>query len=247
MTVYRVFCDESGRHGGASALALGGVILPHQNERQIVKEVDEWRDLASMSAELKWTKVSSGKLKEYKQFVDLFGNHSRQRSIAFRSAVWRNDEIDYKKHHKGSEELGFYKFYYQLLLHSFGKFIKKDDDGLVVLLDQLNSNYPLEDLRRFLNYGMKKTYGLNANVVRSIEPIDSKSHSLVQMADVLTGAIAFQCEGRHNNPSARVSKKQLASHVAKTFRLKDMTRTTPYSMRSFGIWRFRFKEKKEAP
>jgi hypothetical protein len=55
-----------------------------------------------------------------------------------------NHQINHQKFNQGDKEIGFYKFYYQLLFHCFGRrYYLKDDDRFILHLDSRSTNYKL--------------------------------------------------------------------------------------------------------
>jgi len=115
-----VYCDES-RQTQDRFMVFGGIIVPDQNIEPFDQAMSLWRRSHRMSAELKWTKVSNQKRAEYRALVDLFFSVAGAGSLSFRSVVFDTADIDYHEYHRGDKELGFYKFFYQFLLHDFGR------------------------------------------------------------------------------------------------------------------------------
>src|SRR5687768_14187992 len=102
-------------------MVLGGILIPRDGVEGFNQSMAKYRSETKMFAELKWKKVSSGKLREYVRFVDYFFAQNNTDKVHFHSIIIDNTQVDHRQHNKGDKELGFYKFYYQLLLHSFGK------------------------------------------------------------------------------------------------------------------------------
>lgn len=227
-------------------MVLGGIILPNEALAPFSKAMEMWRQSNGMLAELKWTKVSGQKFAEYKSLIDFF--FSVAGVMRFRSVVFDTTEIDYATYHKGDKELGFYKFFYQFLLHEFGKYATSDEHRLLVHFDQRVSKIKFSTLYTILNRGICKKYGRNANVVRHIDAVDSKKCDVIQMADVLMGAVGYHWNDCHLRPGARQAKVALADYIAKKANLLSLKEKTPWSMKHFGIWSFKFAgRKKKAP
>ena len=129
---------------------------------------------------------------------------------------------------------------YQFLLHSFGDYLGIKD-RCIVTLDQRNTKYyKLSTLWAILNNGLKKKYGHKENPVRFIRPIDSKKHDLIQLSDVIIGAIGFEMNGLHREPNASPGKIALARYISRRAKLVNLQRPTRRGSRDFGIWHFRF-------
>ncbi len=197
----------------------------------------EWREKSNMVRELKWTKVSRGKINEYKSLVDLFFMLCKSRRISFRSMVVDTSEIDYNRHHGGDKELGFYKFYYMFLLHKFGKFAVDTGRPLVIFLDRRTSSYSLTKFRTILNNGINKKFGGHGQLIRDVQAIDSKQADALQIADVLMGAIGYHYNDLHIAPGASEAKIELAGYIARKAGFTSLKIETSYSMKHFQIWK----------
>ncbi len=227
-------------------MVLGGVIVASEKLADLLSTLHAWRQKHGMTAELKWTKVSKGKLEEYKAFVDAFFAAAQDDIIHFKSAVFACGDIDYKSYHDGNVELGFYKLFYQLLVHRFGPYVPGMGDRLVIHLDERSSSYNLSDLRDFLRSGIGRWYSASHNSVASVEAMNSKTHehaTIMQITDVLIGAIGWHWNQLELAPGASVAKQALATHIADRALLGSLRVNTPRSARRFNIWRFQFKKK----
>lgn len=222
-------------------MVYGGIITPDENVERFDGLLAAWRDTNKMHSEMKWAKVSKGKLYEYLSFVDFFFDHASENHWHFKSVVFDTHQIDYKTHHDGDEELGFYKFYYHFLLYKFAPYAKDDTHKLWVYIDQKSTTKErLTDLRRALNAGIRKKFGRTCDVVRAVEPRVSHDCELIQLADVLMGAIAYHCNGCHKADNAAQHRCLLADHIATRSGIQNLAQSTPRGKSDFEIWRFNF-------
>jgi hypothetical protein len=101
---------------------------------------DDYRDLYAMHAELKWRKVSRSKLAECKRFLDYFLTLNTADQLHFKCIVLDTHQFDHRRFNAGDTEIGFYKFYYQLLLKCFGRFdcTAMKPARFIALLDETN-------------------------------------------------------------------------------------------------------------
>jgi len=235
--LFHIYCDES-RQTKHRYMMFGGIIVRYNDIPLLESTIKNWRENAKMYAELKWTKVSKGKLDNYKSLVDLFFSLASENRLAFKSVVFDTSQIDYKRHFGGDKELGFYTFMYEFLLHQFGKYAVSDAHRLLVFLDERSSNYSLSTLRSLLNEGICKDYGRTVNVVRSIEPLDSHKSDFLQLADILMGAIGYHYNGCHLEPNASAAKKELANHIAGKLSIRELTQEMLSGREDFEIWQY---------
>jgi len=96
--------------------------------------------------------------------------------------------------HKNDRELGFYKFYYQLLQHWIFEF-----NSYNIFCDVKSNRDPqrLHELKRVLN---------NSNLssgISTVQSLPSKQVVLIQLSDLLLGAASSRLNGTINSGSAK--------------------------------------------
>lgn len=241
--IYHVYCDES-RQSKDRYMVIGGTIIPSDNVEQFNKTMQEYRTEQKMFSELKWSKVTNQKLTEYKRFVEYFFALNNTDNLHFHCIIIDNHQVDHKKYNKGDKELGFYKFYYQLLLHCFGKRYYREDgnDRFIVHLDYRTTHYSLNTLKTVLNRGIKKKYSVDTSPFVSIEPRESKKSELIQINDIILGAIGFQKNGYDLLAGTRDSKKELAKYIAEQAGLPGLRQNSPWGKIRFTIWNFNLRK-----
>jgi len=239
MTCY-IFCDES-RQSQHRYMILGGIIINSKYIETFNNTMQKFRHDFNMKAELKWTKVSTDKLEEYKKFVDYFFALNDTDFAHFHCLILDTHQINHKKYNKGDSDLGFYKFYYQLLLHSFGnRYCSRGVESLVVCLDERTSKYLLSDLRDILNNGIYKKYGIVTSPFKSVEAKDSKKSDVMQINDIILGAIGYHKNGYHLLSGSKQAKVELANHIAQKAGLAILGESSRFAVRRFTTWNFRF-------
>ncbi len=241
--LYHIYCDES-RQSHDRFMVLGGLLIEAQDVPKFHATMQQFREETRMFAELKWSKVSQQKLAEYRRFLEYFFALLNTDQLHHHCLILDNHQINHRKFNKGDKELGFYKFYYQLLLHSFGhKYCRlKEGDRFLVHLDQRQTHYKLGTLKTVLNHGMRKRYQIPTNPFRSVEPKDSKKDDLIQLTDLILGAIGFEKNGYDLLPGAKASKKDLVRFIAAGAGLPNLKDNSPRSNQRFTIWNFRLQK-----
>ena len=178
---FEVYCDENhpelftSTKPTAKYLMIGSLWLPADIRPDIKAKITKLRQEYNIWGEIKWNKVSPSSLNFYKALIDLFQSYGEQ--LRFRCIAV--DAKQFKKDYcQEDSELGFYKFYYQVLHHwilDFNRYqifcdIKTNRD-----LTRLNV------LKQCLN---------NANITSEITAIQSLPSSqvvLIQLSDLLLG------------------------------------------------------------
>jgi hypothetical protein len=116
---WEIYCDES-RHDllanpqPGEYFLLGSLWLPSSQRLQVREDIRALREKHHVWGEFKWTKVSPNKVVFYKDLIELF---HRSEGVSFRAIAVHSSDIDLDKYHGSDSELGYYKFYYQLLHH----------------------------------------------------------------------------------------------------------------------------------
>lgn len=126
------------------------------------------------------------------------------------------------------------------MLHCFGRFAK-EDSRYIVLFDERYTKYKLGTLKIILNRGIRKKHNIGSDVIRSVEPRESKGNNLIQVADILIGAIGFQKNGFDLIAGSSPSKRELSRYIASQAGLENLIEDTKWGQYRFMIWNFRLK------
>jgi len=216
-----------------SAMIVSGDNLP-----SVLGEIANWRQAENMHREIKWTKVKNQYERKYLSLIDLFHRLSQQDRIHFTAVVFDKRKINYKKFHGGSWLRGRYAFFYHLLLEKFCPLATTDNHRLRIFFDDTPYRYPLGEFQTALNTGLCKQYGRTGQIIRSVEPVESKQNDLIQMADVLMGAIGYHYNGNDAMPTACRAKVNVANYLAARVGLSNLKTVTASGENRFEIWLF---------
>lgn len=186
---FDVYCDESrpdlltSAHPHGNHAVIGSLWLESQRRDTFKQAIHDLRNIHRVGGEFKWQKVSPSREQFYMALVDWF--ISQGLDLRFRCVLIRHDQVDWALH-EGDKELGFYKFYYQMLHHWVGDFnryaIFCDFKG-----NRLSSR--LETLRQCLDRA-----NLTSEIAQ-VQSVRSEESVLIQLADVLTGAVSSKMNG----------------------------------------------------
>ncbi len=179
---FDVYCDESrpdlfsSQQSNARYLMIGSLWLPAAARDEMKRAIHGLRDKHKIGGEFKWRKVTPSRRDFYMELVAWFmamGDQLRFRCIAVDH--WR---VDLNLHHNDDQELGFYKFYYQMLHHWI-----LDFNRYSVFCDfkRNRESDRLHVLKRCLGFS-----NLSSSIER-VQAIRSRESVLLQLTDVLTG------------------------------------------------------------
>lgn len=223
---FDVYCDESrpdllcSNKPQAEYLVLGSLWLESINRDAFKKEIHALRDKHKVGGEFKWQKVSPSRVDFYCELVEWFDRQGD--NLRFRCIAVDHRRVELKLFHDGDQELGFYKFYYQMLHHWV-----LDCNEYEVFVDYKRNRQQdrLEVLRRCL---------ANANLlsqVHKVQAVRSEEAVLIQLVDVLTGMAAHRLNQQLKNGSA---KTKVLSHCESL--IGHLIRPTPKGEEKFNVF-----------
>lgn len=183
-----IYCDESChlQNDGQKVMVWGGIICPKNKTRDIFKKIREFKTKHNFKKgyEIKWTKVSQSKLNFYYDLIDYFFENS---NLTFRGLIVPNKDVLSFSSVDDFNDF-YYKMYYTML-----KTIFKQDDEYNVYLDikDKNGKEKINTLHYWLERKLSNQYSLKRNLIKNIQEVDSKQVELIQLADLLIGAISY--------------------------------------------------------
>jgi len=222
---FDVYCDESGPellhslNPKARYMVIGSLWLPEALRTESKVALHNLRHRYGIGSEFKWRKVSPSKLAFYRDAVDWFMGVGPE--LRFRAIVVDRTRIDLVKFHEGDGELGFYKFYYQLLLHW-----TRECNEYGVFCDYKRNRLPdrLKTLEQCLNHA-------NLASTLKVQAIRSDESVFIQLCDVLTGLT----QARYNDiQTMGAAKRGLLQHFEE--RLGHPIRATSRDEQKFNVF-----------
>jgi len=234
-----IFVDESCKEKH-QYLVLGGIIVTIDEIPEVLQAISDVRERFNLRREMKWTKVSNGYLPAYRAFTDVFFELHARDILHFHSVIIDTHKLNHPKFNSGDAEIGFSKFIYQLLVNKFGRLYAKYTP-YHVYLDKRETTHSLDELRSVLNNGIASRYNISGRPYRRVQFRDSKQSELLQLNDILIGAIGARKNGHHLKQNASAAKIALADHIAASAKIQHLGNTTPFSKKTFTIWNLRLQ------
>lgn len=231
---YIFVADESGISNDRWTV-VGGLCMHRNTVETVQQSLQKYRKDHNMRAELKWSRVSNGKAAEYEALVDYFFALNNTNRIQFHAIVFDSWAANHRKYNDGDRDKGVSKLYYQLLLHRFLRTCG-NHGTLYARLDKRNSSTRLEDLRKMLNAAAARDLGLTDSPLKQLVSIDSKQCDVLQLNDVILGAVCAVRNGRHLLAGGRAAKRHIANAVLEKSGLETFDKSTPARIKNFSIW-----------
>lgn len=209
---------------------MGGIIVP-----AVIADSFDKRLLASRlpelpKGEMKWAKVSNAKLAAYKRLIDAFFDRAFS-GCHFHSLVVESAKQNHSAFNQGSREIGFNKELFQLAR----KFARLYPNRFHVYPDQRTTTQKLDDLRVMLNRSVHKKEPHRDWPYRRVQFRDSAATLGLQLADIMSGAIAYRLNKHHQASGASPAKCELATYILGKANVNDVHRDTSMSGK-FTIW-----------
>ncbi|HLO76520.1 MAG TPA: DUF3800 domain-containing protein [Magnetospirillum sp.] len=231
-----IYADESSQTAHRY-LILGAVTMATAAVPDLVAAVRAARLPGLPHGEVKWTKVSAAKLETYRAVVDAFFALSEQNVAHFHSVIIDTSRFDHHRFNQGDREIGFSKMVFQLL----AKHARLYPERLYAYLDSRTTQQSLEDLRLMLNRHAANRLGRPEFPFRRVVFRDSKESDILQLNDVLLGAIAWVKNGHGLRPDASAAKNDLADHIMGRAGLQTLDTDTPRGRNHFSVWNFQLR------
>lgn len=202
---FEVYCDESrpdllsSAHPKARYMVIGSLWLKAEDRNTFKEGIHDLRDKHNVGGEFKWQKVSPSRRNFYKDLIDWFIRKGE--SLRFRCIAVEHEKVNLLRYHESDQELGFYKFYYQMLHHWI-----MDFNEYAIFCDCKDNR----DRRRL--HVLKHCLDASnlSSQVRNVQATRSEESVLIQLADVLTGAASARL---NNALKADSTKADVISHL----------------------------------
>lgn len=233
---FAFYADESGISQDRYTV-VGGVCMRKSTAEAVYSSISTYRNRHGMHSELKWSKVSDQKIGEYEALLDLFFELNNSNLVQFHWIVFDNHQWNHKKYNSGDPDIGLSKLYYQLLLYKFVQICGRES-FLFACLDHRHSSTGLEDLKKMINSAAARNFQMAHSPLAQLISRDSKLDPVLQLNDVILGAVNAHRNGKHLLAGGRASKRALAVKVQKMSGLRSFDMSSPRHIRRFTCWNF---------
>lgn len=228
---FNVYCDESSHlvHDLSSSMVLGCVWCeaPVVFETSVLLRNLKQEHGLKRNYEAKWTKVSAGQLKYYNQLIDCFFSHP---NLRFRAVLIPDKSALRHRDFGQSYDEWYYKMYFVLLkylpLHS------PPESSFAMYLDMKDTHTP-QRARLLHEILCNSLHDFGRSRILRVQPVRSHEVELLQVADVLIGAIAARSRGETTSKA----KLSLMARIEKAVG-GGITTTTPDTDK-FNLLRWR--------
>ena len=235
---YLIYCDESCPLEYESTTLLGAIGCSYESKEIIVKELRSIKNKYFINSryETKWVMVSKSKLEYYKELINYFYNND---DIRIRILVAKNKEnLNNDKYNNGDYQEWYYKMYYYLL----DKFIDCNYD-YYMLYDEKDkyTTYKMNKVKDIIK--TKKSFNDPEHFNFKIKQINSKESELMQLLDVIMGAVGYKNRGFLKKEKGE-TKKEIVNYIEEVFNKSISETTSPFESKfNIFIWSPRKEDK----
>lgn len=221
-----IYCDESCHleRDRQRAMVLGAVSCPADGHKRLGRAIKALKRQFNIlpGRELKWTQVSPSNLAFYLALVDLFFDES---SLGFRAVVVPDKAgLDHGRFGQSHDDF-YYKMWWQLLTR-----LIDDQHGFRIFVD-IKDTHSAAKLTKLHEVLCNTHYDYDNRRIQSVEAVHSHDVPLVQLTDILTGALSHHFRELHASPA----KQAMIARVRERSGL-SLERSTPPGARKFNLF-----------
>ena len=221
------YCDESCHleNDGINFMILGSIKLPREKKEIIYKEIKDIKIKHGLSPnmEIKWTKVSLGKIEFYEEVIEYFFKNP---NLKFRAVVASKENLVFGNEENDDYASWYYKMYFQLL----NKFMSPRRKNRIFLdIKDSRGGKRIKKLRDILIWE-----NMNRKFIRDINQVHSNTSEVLQLTDLLIGALGYYNRGLNSNKGKMRIVKKLLEYTNELG--IDITKTTRIDERKFNVF-----------
>lgn len=221
---YKVYCDESCHliNDTKNYMVLGAVYCPKSEVNKIAKYIRKLKKEYNLkhTSEIKWTKISNSTLKFYLDLLEYFFINS---NLKFRAVICDKRKLNHEKFHQTHDQW-YHKMYYEMIRY----FIDSENSYEIYPdIKDTNSFHNFQKVASYLRMALNDT---NAKTIKKIQPIRSNESYILQLADVLIGAMQYNKNGLNTSSS----KLKVVNYIKENV-IDGIEDTTPYNKNKFNL------------
>ncbi len=228
MEKFNIYCDESCHleNDHINIMVLGSIKCNLSDKRIIVKDIRKLKEKYNMNpfCEMKWKKISNNKIQFYKELINYFFDNDL---LSFRAVLVDKEKLNHQKFGQ-THDTFYYKVYYQLL----SRVIVPNHENYIYLdIKDTKSAKKEKKLKECL---ANDIYDFNLEHIKNVQAINSKESELLQLADILIGAIAYN--NRYVSLENRSKAKIEIINLIKQRSSYNLNRSTLLSEEKFNLF-----------
>lgn len=234
-----IYMDESGQTTDRY-MCVGGIAVRAERAEAIRREVRQIVEAYKIRKEVKWNNIRARNAAGYKALVRYFFGLLEKRQVHFHVMVCDFQQFDHRAN--GGRGVSVGKMFYQFALHRGCKRYGKQCD-IHLFPDSGDHADQLRKHHHHLNNGAKKHLPAGRAgalcPVKHVEPTHSHLEPLLQLNDVILGAVAYRRNERYGLPGASRHRKSVARLVSDYADSLTFNFQPPAWRGRFTVWTFK--------
>lgn len=225
-----IYCDESChlKNDNSDIMVLGAMSCNQESKNKVFNDIRSIKEKYGLDSrfEIKWTKVSYSKVEFYKELVDYFFNTDE---LSFRAVVALNKKsLNHNQYNDGDYDTWYYKMYFILLNP-----IIYEEETYKILVDikDTHGGPRVKKLHKVLCYNI---YDYKMDVINGVYQINSIESEILQLADLMIGALGYFHRGLSNN-IGNSGKKLLVDYIQNKHGI-NMNRKTDRNKKKYNLF-----------
>ncbi len=224
-----IYCDESCHlpHDKQKAMVLGALWCFRSKAKDHNLAIAHLKKQYHLSPffEIKWTKISPGKLDFYLELIEYFFSN---KNLGFRAWVIPDKSILMHDVCNQSHEDWYYKMYFYLLRNMIST-----DNHYNIFLD-IKDTRSRRKLQKLWEVLCNANYDFSRDIINRVQHVHSHDIGLMQLGDILIGAMSYYTRGL----STSSAKNEIIQLIKRRTGL-SLSRNTLPSEKKFNlcIWK----------
>lgn len=218
MISYNVYCDESCHleKDQQDIMVLGAIWCPKDLSQSIFERIRDIKQRHELSEhfEIKWTKVSPGKIKFYLDLIDYFFDDD---DLHFRALIAHKSELNHELYDQTHDDW-YYKMYFDML-----KVIFNPTSRYRIYLD-IKDTRGAKKVEKLHDVLCNNIWDFSRQIIQKVQLVRSHEVELIQLTDLLIGAISYK-------------NRKLDSSIAKTILIQRIQERSGYSLDRTTLYR----------
>ena len=184
--VFNIYCDESCHleHDRQGIMLLGAIWCPLEKAREIAQAIRAIKGKHGLGHdfEIKWTKVSPGKIDFY---IDLINYFFEEPDLHFRALIAADKNKLHHETYYQSHDDWYFKMYFTML-----KAIFRPNASYRIYLD-IKDTRSAPKVRKLQDVLCNNAYDFSREIIQKVQTVRSHEVEQLQLADLLIGAVAY--------------------------------------------------------
>ena len=228
--IYNFYCDETCHleHDGINDMVIGMVWCPQKKLKEINKRICQIkiRNNIPINRELKWTKLSPAKLELYKDLINYFFDAE---DLHFRGLVIPDkNKLNHNKFNQ-THDNWYYKMYFDMLRVVLDP---QHDYEIYIDIKDTHSSQKAKELKKVC---CNSIYDFSERIIRRLQPIRSEEIQIMQLTDIIIGAIGYINRKFPNGFEKSEAKKKIIDLI-KSRSSYSLTKTTLLRENKFNLF-----------